>query len=74
MTSDLCLDYGTNARVRLMAQQQISGDEHKEYYRDNAIHGEESGVQFRKIVGGNERVLISQQSRDGDNPSVGQLA
>jgi hypothetical protein len=44
----------------LFAQQQISRDEHKEQHRDDAIHGEERGIEFRQIVGPDQRMFVQQ--------------
>jgi hypothetical protein len=51
---------------RLFSQQQVGGYENEEDYRDYAVHGEEGGVQFAEIVGGDQRVLVSEQQGDSD--------
>src|SRR5215475_11491777 len=46
--------------------QQVSGNEEKEYYRNDTVNGEKRGVELAQIVFGNQRVFVRQQDEHCD--------
>src|SRR5712692_3947995 len=47
-----------------LPQQQISGHENKEHHRDDAVHGEERGVELGEVGGRDERVNVGKEKED----------
>src|SRR5690348_10620717 len=60
-------DQNAHGSEKTPPEQKIAGDKEKEDHRDNAIHGEERGVQAAEIVGGDQGVLVSQKQANHDH-------
>ena len=55
------------SKLQLLSYQQVGGYEESEDYGDYAVHGEEGGVEFGKIVRLDEGMLVEQEQRNGDD-------
>ena len=52
---------------RYLPQPQIGGDKDEKDHGDDAVHGEECGIQAAQVARRNDGVLIGQQQADGGN-------
>ena len=53
--------------IRSAAEEKVSGNEQKEHHRDDAVHGEEGGVEFGQVVRVDERVFVEKQQGHDDH-------
>ena len=51
---------------RLFPEEEVGGQEGGENYGDYAVHGEESGIEAREIVGLDEGMFVEEEKNDGE--------